>query len=122
MTRTLFDVFTRAGAEWVMYALAALSVASVAVILERALFFWRHARSRADVLAALLASGRLEEARGEVEGREGLEPEVVRAASGSSARWARTRRSSGSSARWSASSRPSPISGWAPRRERETRR
>jgi biopolymer transport protein ExbB len=80
MTRTLFEVFTRAGAEWVMYALAALSVASVGVILERALFFWRHGRSRADVLVALLASGRLEYARALVKGRDGLEAEVVRAA------------------------------------------
>jgi biopolymer transport protein ExbB len=82
MTRTLFEAFTRAGAEWVMYVLLTLSVASVAVILERALFFWRHGRSRADVLAALLASGRLEDARALVEEREGLEAEVVRAALG----------------------------------------
>jgi biopolymer transport protein ExbB/TolQ len=80
MTRTLFAVFTRSGAEWVMYALVALSVASVAVILERALFFRRYGRSRADLLAPLLASGRLEDARAAVEGREGLEAEVVRAA------------------------------------------
>jgi biopolymer transport protein ExbB/TolQ len=80
MTRTLFDVFTRAGAEWVMYALAALSVASVAVILDRTVFFWRYGRSRAGVLAALLASGRLDDARALVDGRRGLEAEVVRAA------------------------------------------
>jgi biopolymer transport protein ExbB/TolQ len=80
MTKQLFEVFTRTGAEWVMYALAALSVASVALILERAIFFWRFGRSRADALAPLLASGRLEDARAEVEGREGLEAEVVRAA------------------------------------------
>ena len=80
MTRTLFDVFTRAGAEWVMYALLALSVASVAVILERALFFRRHGRSHADVLGELLAAGSLEDARALVEGEEGLEAEVVRAA------------------------------------------
>ena len=80
MTRTLFDVFTRAGAEWVMYALATLSVASVAVILERALFFSRYGRSRADALAPLLAAGRLETARALVQGRVGLEAEVVRAA------------------------------------------
>ncbi len=80
MTRTLFEFFTRAGAEWVMYVLAALSVASVAVILERALFFWRRGRSRADALVALLASGRLEDARALVDGREGLEAEVARAA------------------------------------------
>ena len=80
MTKQLFEAFTRTGAEWVMYALAALSVASIAVILERALFFWRHGRSRAGALAPLLAAGRLEEARAEVEGRDGLEAEVVRAA------------------------------------------
>jgi biopolymer transport protein ExbB/TolQ len=80
MTRTLFDVFTRAGAEWVMYALATLSVASVAVILERALFFSRYGRSGADALAPLLAAGRLEKARALVQGRVGLEAEVVRAA------------------------------------------
>ncbi len=80
MTRILFEAFTRSGAEWVMYALAALSVASVAVILERALFFARRARSRGDVLVTLLASGRLEDARALVDGRAGLEAEVVRAA------------------------------------------
>ncbi len=80
MTKQLFEAFTRTGAEWVMYALAALSVASIAVILERALFFWRQGRSRADSLAPLLASGRLDAARAEVEGRTGLEAEVVRAA------------------------------------------
>jgi biopolymer transport protein ExbB len=80
MTKQLFEAFTRTGAEWVMYVLAALSVASIAVILERALFFWRHGRSRADALAPLLASGRLEAARAEVKGRAGLEAKVVRAA------------------------------------------
>ncbi len=80
MTRQLFEAFTRTGAEWVMYALAALSVASVAVILERAVFFWRYGRSRADALAPLLASGRFEAARAEVEDKEGIEAEVVRAA------------------------------------------
>ncbi|MFL5272757.1 MAG: MotA/TolQ/ExbB proton channel family protein [Anaeromyxobacteraceae bacterium] len=80
MTRQLFDLFTRAGAEWVMYALAALSVASVAVILERALFFRRGGRSRAETVIPLLGSGRLEQARLEVEDQAGLEAQVVRAA------------------------------------------
>lgn len=80
MTKQLFEAFTRTGAEWVMYALAALSVASVAVILERAIFFWRHGRSQADALAPLLASGRLVDARAVVKGVHGLEAEVVRAA------------------------------------------
>jgi biopolymer transport protein ExbB len=80
MTKQLFELFTRAGAEWVLYALAALSVASVAVILERAVFFRRQGRSRAETLIPLLAHGRLDQARREVEGQTGLEAEVVRAA------------------------------------------
>jgi biopolymer transport protein ExbB len=80
MTSRLFQLFTRSGAEWVMYALLALSVASVAIILERALFFRRHGRSRAATVIPLLAYGRLEQARLEVEGQAGLEAEVVRAA------------------------------------------
>ncbi len=80
MTRQLFDTFTRIGAEWVMYALLALSVASVAVILERAIFFWRHGRSRAWELEPLLAAGELDLAREAILGRRGLEVEVVEAA------------------------------------------
>lgn len=80
MTNQLFLLFTRTGAEWVMYALAALSVASVALILERALFFARHGRSRAGTLVPLLAGGRLDEALCVVSGQVGLEAEVVRAA------------------------------------------
>jgi len=80
MTRQLFDTFTRTGAEWVMYALLALSVASVAVILERAVFYWRHGRSRAWELEPLLAAGDLDLAREAILGRRGLEAEVVEAA------------------------------------------
>lgn len=80
MTKQLFEAFTRTGAEWVMYVLAALSIASIAVILERALFFRRNGGSRGDALAPLLAAGRLDAARAEVAGRPGLEAEVLRAA------------------------------------------
>jgi biopolymer transport protein ExbB len=80
MTHQLFQLFTRTGAEWVMFALLALSVASIAVILERALFFRRHGASRAETVIPLLAHGRLEQAELEVEGQLGLEAEVVRAA------------------------------------------
>jgi biopolymer transport protein ExbB len=82
MTQQLFETFTRTGAEWVMYALLALSIASNAVMLERALFFWRFGRSRVDALVPLLASGRLEAASEYVSTRRGLEAEVVRAALG----------------------------------------
>jgi biopolymer transport protein ExbB len=64
----------------VLYALLALSVASVAVILERAIFFRRQGRSRAETVIPLLAFGRLEQAVLEVEDQVGLEAEVVRAA------------------------------------------
>lgn len=80
MTKQLFDAFTRTGAEWVMYALLALSVASVAVILERALFFWRYGRSRAAALEPILAAGHLDAAREEIARSRGLEADVVRAA------------------------------------------
>lgn len=80
MTSQLFAAFTRTGAEWVMYVLLALSVASVAVILERLLFFLRCGRSRARELEPLLAAGHLVAAREAVRGRRGLEPEVIRAA------------------------------------------
>lgn len=80
MTNQLFQLFTRTGAEWVMYALLALSVASIAVILERAVFFVRNGASRAPTVVPLLASGRLEQARLEVESLTGLEAEVIRAA------------------------------------------
>ncbi len=80
MTNQLFQLFTRTGAEWVMYALAALSVASVAVIVDRAIFFARHGKSRADDLAPLVSAGRLDAARVELMGRSGLEAAVARAA------------------------------------------
>ncbi len=79
MTKSLFELFTRAGAEWVMLLLVGLSVASVAVILERTLYFARRRLACPDLLA-LLREGRLEEARGTLEHRRGLEAEVARAA------------------------------------------
>ncbi len=80
MTTQIFLLFTRTGAEWVMYALAALSVASVAVIVDRAVFFARRGTSLGGVLAPLLAAGRLDAARVELMGRSGLEADVARAA------------------------------------------
>jgi biopolymer transport protein ExbB/TolQ len=80
VTTQIFQAFTRTGAEWVMYALLALSVASVALILERAIFFRRDGRSRSATVIPLLAHGRLEQALLEVEGQTGLEAAVVRAA------------------------------------------
>jgi biopolymer transport protein ExbB/TolQ len=79
MTQAIFHLFTRAGAEWVMDILAALSVASIAVILERGLYFLRRG-AEIPGLYELLKAGRLEEARREVAGRKGLEADVARVA------------------------------------------
>ncbi len=79
MTQSIFQLFTRTGAEWVMVVLVALSVASFAVILERGIFFLRRGAAVPELLP-LLKAGRLEEARACVSGRRGMEPDVARAA------------------------------------------
>lgn len=79
MTQSIFQLFTRAGAEWVMYLLVGLSVASIAVILERGVFFLRHG-SQIPGLLQSLKEGRLEEARLLLSGLSGLLPGVARAA------------------------------------------
>jgi biopolymer transport protein ExbB len=80
LTGKLFDVFTELGAEWVLWALVGLSVLSVALTIERAIFYARHGQSDAARLAPLLSAGRLAEARALVEDRRGFEAAVVRAA------------------------------------------
>ncbi len=80
MTRQLFEIFTRAGAGWVLALLVALSVASVALMLERLFFFTFHGAARVSNLLPLLASGRFDEARISVGNRRGIEAEVARAA------------------------------------------
>lgn len=79
MTQSIFQLFTRAGAEWVMYLLVALSVASIAVLLERGAYFLRRGGGVPGLLDRL-KEGRLEEARALLSGRVGLLPEVARAA------------------------------------------
>jgi biopolymer transport protein ExbB len=79
MTESIFQLFTRAGADWVMYLLVGLSVASVAVILERGVYFLVRGRDVPGLLG-LLKEGRLEEARSRLAGCEGLLPDVARAA------------------------------------------
>jgi len=80
MTKTLFEVFTRAGAEWVLLLLVVLSILSVAVVLERTLFFARRRPAGSADLVALLQAGRLDEARMLIGERPGMEAEVARAA------------------------------------------
>ncbi len=73
-------VLTNLGAEWVLWLLAALSVASVGVMIERAAFFLTRRPHDADDLARRLLAGDLAGAAEAVEGRSGMEAEVVRAA------------------------------------------
>jgi biopolymer transport protein ExbB len=72
--------FTNLGAEWVLWLLVVLSVASVGVMIERAAFFLGRRLAGADEIARLLLAGDLAGAAAAVSGREGLEAAVVRAA------------------------------------------
>jgi biopolymer transport protein ExbB len=72
--------FEAMGAAWVMWLLVALSVLSVAVMLERALYFATHSLGDVSSVSRLLQSGSLPDAVKAVEGRRGLEAEVVRQA------------------------------------------
>ncbi len=79
LTRTLL-AFATGGAEWVLWLLVLLSVISVGVMIERAVFFARRRLADADGLSRRLLEGDLAGARAAVEGREGMEADVVRAA------------------------------------------
>lgn len=80
LTHELFNVFTYVGAEWVLWLLIALSVVSIAVVVERLIFFNRNSAPDAAELLPILAAGKFDEARARLEGKNGLEAHVVRAA------------------------------------------
>jgi biopolymer transport protein ExbB len=69
---------TLSSAEWVLWLLVALSVASFAVMLERAVFFSSQRLRHGEQLAGWLTHGELERARQAVEGQTGMEAVVVR--------------------------------------------
>ena len=71
---------TNLGAEWVLWLLVVLSVASVGVTIERAVFFLGRRLRGADDVSRRLLEGDLAGAAAAVEGRAGLEAAVVRAA------------------------------------------
>ena len=73
---------TLSSAEWVLWLLVALSVASLAVILERAMFFRARRLQRADEIAQKLARGELDGLRPLLEGQLALEARVVHAGLG----------------------------------------
>ncbi len=80
MLTTKLLAVTHFGADWVLWLLVALSVASVGIMIERAFFFLARRPADPDALARLLLAGDFAGARAAVEGQAGMEAEVVRAA------------------------------------------
>jgi biopolymer transport protein ExbB len=80
MLTTKLLAITHHGADWVLWVLLLLSVASVAVMIERAAFFASRSIARPDALAARVLAGDLAGARAAIEGERGLEATVLRAA------------------------------------------
>src|SRR5437868_917595 len=79
LTRQLLSV-TLSSAEWVLWLLAALSVLSIAVMLERALYFSSHGLGGADDLGVKLARGELDAVRAALKDKKGMEAAVIREA------------------------------------------
>jgi biopolymer transport protein ExbB len=79
---SLIDKFAGAfeslGVSWVLWLLVALSVISVAIMIERAVFFSTHTLGNIDVVKQALESGDLNAAVRHVGQKQGLEAEVVR--------------------------------------------
>jgi biopolymer transport protein ExbB len=69
---------TLSSAEWVLWLLAGLSVLSVAVILERLLYFASHRLKNSEQLAGRLAVGQLVEVQASLTHAKGLEAAVLR--------------------------------------------
>jgi len=89
LSRKLLGV-TLTSAEWVLWILVILSVLSIAIMLERAVYFARHRLPDSEGLAVRLARGDFEAARKAVEGRSGMEAAVVREALASTVQGADT--------------------------------
>ncbi len=79
LTQKLLAV-TNLGADWVLWLLVALSIVSVGIMLERAAFFLARRVPDPDLLSSRLLAGDLAGACRAVEGKHGMEADVVRAA------------------------------------------
>lgn len=77
LTTRLLNV-TLSSAEWVLWLLAALSVISIAVMLDRLLYFSTHRLKNSAELAHRIAMGELEPVRQAVSRGKGMEAIVVR--------------------------------------------
>lgn len=79
---------TLTSAEWVLWVLVCLSVLSIGIMLERAVYFARNRLPDSEALAVRLARGEHEAVRKAVEGRQGMEAAVIREALASRAQGA----------------------------------
>ncbi len=77
LTRKLLSV-TLSSAEWVLWLLAILSIISIAVIIERAVFFNLHGLKGGDELLGKLARGELEAVKAAVGSQVGMEASMLR--------------------------------------------
>ncbi len=71
---------TLASGEWVLWLLASLSVISIALMLERLVFFSSHRLPQSNELAARLALGDVDAVKRAVGDRKGMEAAVIREA------------------------------------------
>ncbi|XXF78932.1 MotA/TolQ/ExbB proton channel family protein [Myxococcaceae bacterium GXIMD 01537] len=69
---------TLTSAEWVLWVLVVLSIGSIAIMLERAVYFARNRLPNAEELAVRLARGEFEEVRAAIKGKQGMEAAVIR--------------------------------------------
>ncbi|WP_224361415.1 MotA/TolQ/ExbB proton channel family protein [Hyalangium versicolor] len=69
---------TLSSAEWVLWLLVSLSVLSIALMLERAVYFATHRLNDSEALALKLARGEFDSVRSAVEGKKGMEAAVIR--------------------------------------------
>ena len=77
LTAKLLATLT-ASAEWVLWLLAFLSILSIAVMLERAVYFATHRLGNSDDLLLKLAKGDLDSVRTSISGKQGMEASVLR--------------------------------------------
>ncbi|HEX8701601.1 MAG TPA: MotA/TolQ/ExbB proton channel family protein [Myxococcaceae bacterium] len=89
LSRKLLGV-TLTSAEWVLWLLVILSVLSIALMLERAVYFTTHRLSDSESLAVRLARGEFDTVRKAIEGKKGMEAAVIREGLASTAQGADT--------------------------------
>jgi biopolymer transport protein ExbB len=77
LSRKLLGV-TLSSAEWVLWVLVVLSVLSIAIMLERAVYFASHRLGNSEELAVKLARGDFDAVRAAVANKKGMEAAVIR--------------------------------------------